>query len=55
MIVSREGGHNQPAPKDIEYYLPYQTSVIKSAGKGPNMIVAMRKTRSTNNMDLRCF
>jgi hypothetical protein len=55
MIVSRQGGHNQPAPKDIEYYLPYQTSVVKSAGDAPTMIVATRKTHSTNSMDLRRF
>jgi len=55
MIVSRQGGHNQPAPKDIEYYLPYQTSVVKSAGEAPTMIVATRRTASTNNMDLRRF
>ena len=55
MIVSREGGHNQSAPKGIEYYLPYQTSVVESSGRGPTMIVATRKTRSTNNMDLRRF
>jgi predicted amidohydrolase len=55
MIVSRQGGHNQPAPTDIEYYLPYQTSVVESAGESPTMIVATRKTRNTNNMDLRRF
>ena len=52
MIVSREGGHNQPAPKGIEYYLPYQTSVVKSAGTGPAMIIATRRTSTANNMDL---
>jgi len=52
MIVSREGGHNQPAPKGIEYYLPYQTSVVKSAGSEPAMILATRRTTITNNMDL---
>ncbi|MBC8872279.1 MAG: hypothetical protein H8E44_22845 [Planctomycetes bacterium] len=55
MIVSREGGHNQPAPKGVEYYLPYQTSVVKSAGAGPAMIVATRKTATANNMDLARF
>ena len=55
MIVSREGGHNQPAPKGVEYYLPYQTSVVKSAGAGPTMIVATRKTVTANNMDLARF
>ena len=55
MIVSREGGHNQPAPKGIEYYLPYQTSVVKSAGTGPAMIIAARKTSTANNMDLTRF
>ena len=52
MIVSREGGHNQPAPKGIEYYLPYQTSVVKSAGAEPTLIVATRRTSTANNMDL---
>lgn len=55
MIVSREGGHNQPAPKGIEYYLPYQTSIVKSAGAEPAMIVATRKTSTANNMDLTRF
>lgn len=52
MIVSREGGHNKPAPSTIEYYLPYQTSVAKSAGRGEEMIVATRKTAAKNDMDL---
>jgi predicted amidohydrolase len=55
MIVSREGGHNQPAPEGIEYYLPYQTSVVKSAGTGSAMIIATRRTSTANNMDLRRF
>jgi len=55
MIVSRQGGHNQSAPEDIGYYLPYQTSVVKSVGEAPTMIVATRRTASTNNMDLRRF
>lgn len=52
MIVSREGGHNKPAPSTIEYYLPYQTSVAKSAGRGEEMIVTTRKTAARNDMDL---
>jgi len=52
MIVSREGGHNKPAPSGLEYYLPYQTSVIKSAGSTETMIVATRKTSAKNDMDL---
>lgn len=52
MIVSREGGHNKPAPSGLEYYLPYQTSVIKSAGAAERMIVATRKTSPRNDMDL---
>jgi predicted amidohydrolase len=55
MLVSREGGHNQPAPKGIEYYLPYQTSIVKSTGTAPAMIVAMRRTSTANNMDLTRF
>jgi len=55
MIVSREGGHNQPTPKGIEYYLPYQTSIVKSAGAEPAMIVATRRTSNANNMDLTRF
>ena len=31
MIVSREGGHNKPATCGLEYHLPYQTSIAKSA------------------------
>jgi len=52
MIVSREGGHNKPAPKGLEYYLPYQTSIVKSAGSTETMIVATRKTSARNNLDL---
>jgi hypothetical protein len=52
MIVSREGGHNQPAPEGIEYYLPYQTSIVKRAGAEPAMILATRRTSAANNMDL---
>ena len=52
MIVSREGGHEQPAPAGIEYYLPYQTSVIKSAGSAEIMICATRRTARRNDLDL---
>jgi predicted amidohydrolase len=52
MIVSREGGHNRPAPSGLEYYLPYQTSIVKSAGSTETMIVAVRKTSARNDMDL---
>jgi len=55
MIVNREDGHNQPTPKGIEYYLPYQTSIVKSAGAEPAMIVATRRTSNANNMDLTRF
>jgi predicted amidohydrolase len=52
MIVSREGGHNKPAPSGFEYYLPYQTSIVKSAGSAETMLVATRKTSARNDMDL---
>jgi predicted amidohydrolase len=52
MIVSREGGHNKPAPSGLEYYLPYQTSVVKSAGSAEMMILATRKTHPRKDMDL---
>ena len=52
MIVSREGGHNQPGPDELEYYLPYQTSVVCSAGLAETTICATRKTARTNNLDL---
>jgi predicted amidohydrolase len=52
MIVSREGGHNKPAPNGLEYYLPYQTSIVKSAGSAAIMIIATRKTSTRNDMDL---
>lgn len=55
MIVSREGGHNQPATRGLEYYLPYQTSVVRSAGTAPAMIFATRRTGAANNMDLARF
>jgi predicted amidohydrolase len=43
MIVSREGGHNIPAPEDIEYYLPYATSIVESAGSDEVVLYARRK------------
>jgi predicted amidohydrolase len=52
MIVSREGGHNKAAPSGLEYYLPYQTSIVKSADTAETMILAARKTSARNNMDL---
>ena len=52
MIVSREGGHNRPAPNGLEYYLPYQTSIVKSAGSTERMIFAVRRTSARNDMDL---
>jgi predicted amidohydrolase len=52
MIVSREGGHNRPAPTGVEYYLPYQTSVVRSAGSAETMIVATRRTQRSNDTDL---
>jgi predicted amidohydrolase len=52
MIVSREGGHNKPSPSGLEYYLPYQTSIVTSAGPDETMIVATRKTATRNDMDL---
>lgn len=52
MIVSREGGHNKPRPGGLEYYLPYQTSIIKSAGLEETMIYATRKTVARNDMEL---
>jgi predicted amidohydrolase len=52
MIVSREGGHNKSAPNGLEYYLPYQTSIVKSAGSTERMIFAVRKTSARNDMDL---
>lgn len=52
MIVSREGGHDRPAPEGIEYYLPYHTSVVQSAGATPAMICATRRTARANDMDL---
>ncbi len=52
MIVSREGGHNKPAPPGVEYYLPYQTSVVQRVGSSETMIIATRRTQRSNDMDL---
>lgn len=52
MIVSREGGHNKSAPAEIEYYLPYQTSIVKSAGSDEALIFATRRTAERNDLDL---
>jgi len=55
MIVSREGGHNKSTPKGVEYYLPYQTSIITSAGSTETMIFATRKTSARNSIDLNGY
>ncbi|UCC99773.1 MAG: hypothetical protein JSW66_07785, partial [Phycisphaerales bacterium] len=55
MIVSREGGHNKPSPKGLEHYLPYQTSVVSSAGSDETMLVATRRTPAKNDMDLNRY
>jgi hypothetical protein len=52
MIVSREGGHEQPAPAGIEYYLPYQTSIVKSAAAAETIVCATRRTARRNDLDL---
>ncbi len=52
IIVSREGGHELASPQGIEYYLPYQTSVIKSAGSVETMFYAARRTARSNDLDL---
>lgn len=52
MIVSREGGHNKPRPGGLEYYLPYQTSIVESAGLGETVIYATRRTMAGNDVDL---
>ena len=52
LIVSRQGGHEQAAPAGIEYYLPYQTSLVKGAGTAETMICATRRTTRSNDLDL---
>ncbi len=52
LTACREGGHNQPAPAGLEYYLPYQTSVVRSAVATEALISATRKTTRTNSLDL---
>ncbi|MHC4580308.1 MAG: nitrilase-related carbon-nitrogen hydrolase, partial [Planctomycetota bacterium] len=52
MIVSREGGHEQPAPAGVEYYLPYQTSIVKSAAAAETIVYAARRTSRRNDLDL---
>jgi len=52
LIVSRQGGHEQAAPAGIEYYLPYQTSVVKSAAAAETIVCATRRTARRNDLDL---
>jgi hypothetical protein len=52
LLVSREGGHNQPSPPGVECYLPYQTSIIDQAGREERILVATRKTPPANSRDL---
>ena len=51
LIVSRLGGHNQAAPAGMEYYLPYQTSVIASAPAGESLTIATRRVSAKNPLD----
>jgi hypothetical protein len=51
MIVSREGGHNQPSPAGLEYYLPYQTSVVTSGSADETLLIATRRLAAKNPMD----
>jgi hypothetical protein len=55
MIVSREGGHNKASPRGLEYYLPYQTSIVTSADGTDTIIFATRKTAPVNDMDLERY
>jgi len=52
MIVSREGGHNRPAPEAVEYYLPYQTSIVRSTAAAETIVSATRKTPRANDLDV---
>lgn len=51
LIVSREGGHNRPAPAGLEYYLPYQTSVVASGPTGESLLIATRRLAAKNPWD----
>ena len=42
-------------PEDMCLYLPYQTSIVKSAGAELATIIATRRTSTANNMDLTRF
>jgi predicted amidohydrolase len=55
LIVSREGGHFQPAPAGLELYLPYQTSIVESAGADEASMAATRKTAARNSHDLERY
>ena len=52
LIVSREGGHEKPAPPGIEHYLPYQTSIVTGAGAGETILYATRRTGTRNSQDI---
>jgi predicted amidohydrolase len=52
LIVSREGGHNKAAPEGLQYYLPYQTSIVRRAGRVEDLVWATRQTVPANPMDL---
>jgi len=55
LIVCREGGHNKRAPAGLQYYLPYQTSVVQFAATGEDMLCAAKQAGPTNSMDLRRY
>ena len=48
LIVSRVGGHNQPAPDGVEYYLPYQTSILKSASTEESLLAVTQRMEAQN-------
>ncbi|MDP6037907.1 MAG: nitrilase-related carbon-nitrogen hydrolase, partial [Candidatus Latescibacteria bacterium] len=49
LLLRRVGGHGQPNPGNVETYLPYHTSVVKTAGKGEEIMYFTVETRSKND------
>ena len=48
LLLRRMGGHGQARPGDVETYLPYHTSVVKTAGKDAEILYLTAKTGSKN-------
>ena len=48
LLLRRVGGHGQPIPEDVETYLPYHTSVVKTGGNREEVLFFRAETGAVN-------